>query len=183
MELNPIKKKILETLWQEGRPLKPKEIAQKTGLEFPSCMMHLIGLKKLKHVYTPEKGCYTITNHGKQALGFPKINTKKASEILSPVSSEKAFYFYAGIGKYLGLCATSLPDFCDKIQTVNIESVKFHVSRKDFEFWLEGLGDLELAKRLSLIREEGVEGEELRKRIYETVKSRCEELRNLAHQP
>ncbi|MEM2912254.1 MAG: DUF5752 family protein [Candidatus Bathyarchaeia archaeon] len=179
MDLNPLKRKILETLWREAKPLKPKEIAQKTGLEFPSCMMHLIGLKRLKHVYTPQKGYYTITNHGKQALGFPKINAKKALEILSPVPTEKAFYFYTGIGKYLGLYATSLQDFCDKIQTINIESLNFHVPRRDFELWLEGLGDIELAKKVSLIREEGVNGEELRKRLYETVKTRCEELKNL----
>lgn len=183
MDLNPTKKKILEILWQAGRPLKPKEVAKKASLEFPPCMMHLVGLKKSKHVSSPEKGYYTITNHGRQALGFPKMNAKKATELLSPVPLEKAFYFYTGIGKYSGAYATSLPDFCDKIQTINIESIKFHVPRKDFEFWLEGLGDLELAKKISLIREEGVIGEDLRKRIHEIANSRCEELKNLAQMP
>jgi hypothetical protein len=39
-----------------------------------------------------------------------------------------------------------------------------------------GLGDIELARKALLIKEQKVTGEELRRRLYEIVKGRCEEL-------
>jgi hypothetical protein len=54
--------------------------------------------------------------------------------------------------------------------------------RRDFENWLQHLGDAELAKKMALLREQGGSGEELRKKIYEVTLYRCEELRKLATQ-
>lgn len=69
--------------------------------------------------------------------------------------AEKAFYFYADVGKPLGVYAVSLGDF---------------------EVWFVGLDDAELAKKTALIRERKMFGEELRGKLYEVVKSHCEEL-------
>jgi hypothetical protein len=44
------------------------------------------------------------------------------------------------------------------------------------------LGDFELAKRMSAIRKSGLLGEDLRRKVYEVVKSRCEELKSLARE-
>ena len=92
---------------------------------------------------------------------------------------EKAFHFHTAINQYLGVCANSLNDFCDKIQKIDSKSIEFHFPRRDIELWLRGLGDPELAKRMELIRGMGLSGENLRERVYETVKFRYEELAEL----
>jgi len=180
MNLNPTKKTILEKLWQNGKPSKPLEIAKQVGITRPQAMMHLLGLKQMGLVSTPERNTYQITEQGKEILGLPKLSKHHASQILQPVPPERSFHFSKGIGHSLGVQANSLQDFCDKVSKVDLQAIEFHVHRKDFEAWLQFLGDAELAKRLALIREQGVPGEELRKRVYEAVKFRCEELKKHA---
>jgi len=179
MRLTPMKKTILKAMAQESQPRKPKEIAKEVGLSFSSCMMHLLGLKKLGCVSSPEKGYYQITDLGREVLK-PKISKEAATFVLNPVASEKAFYFYTGINQYSGLQATSLHDFCNKIKDADIKAIEFHLSRKDFEQWFESIGDQELAKRVGMIREKKVAGEELRRLVYETTKTRYDELITIA---
>jgi predicted transcriptional regulator len=179
MRLNPIKTTILEIMAKESQPRKPKDIAKKVGLNFSSCMMHILGLKKAGYVSSPEKGYYEITDLGRETLK-PKVSKEVAASLLSPLTPEKAFYFYTGINQYSGMQAQSLPDFCEKIKNADINSVEFHFSRKDFEQWLESIGDRELAKKMGIIRETEAYGEELRRMIYEATRTRCDELMNLS---
>jgi len=177
--VSEVRRKILEMLLEAGKPMRSWEIAEKMGISVPSSTMHLLRLIKAGYVSTPQRGQYVITVHGKEALAVPKIDRELVSRILSPVSSEKAFHFYKGMDQYLQVFANSLNDFCEKIQTVDVKSVEFHVPRRDFELWLQGLGDLELAEKLGQIRRMSLAGESLRKTVYETVRSRCEELKRL----
>lgn len=178
MRLNPIKQRILEEMAKEDRPNTPKEVAKKTGLNFSSCMMHLLGLKKAGYVSSPDKGYYEITNNGREALK-PGLCKDEALFLLSPVAQEKAFYFYSGLHHYTGMHANSLCDFCEKVRHVDAKSIEFHFSRKDFERWFESLGDLEMAKRLNSIRDKDTSGDKLRKLVYEVAKARYDELASL----
>jgi ribosomal protein S24E len=171
-----VKRKILEVLGAAEKPVSLTEIAQKTGMNTSSTMGHLLGLIKAKYVSVPEKHYYAITNMGKQTLSLPKTDKKLAVNILSTVPLEKAFHFHTGINQYSGIYANSLNDFCDKIQKIDLKSIAFHLQRRDFELWFRSLGDLELAKKMEQIRGMGLSGDNLRKKVYETVKSRCEEL-------
>lgn len=176
MRLSPVKRLVLETMWMSGKPAKATEIAKQVGLSFPPVMMHVIGLTRMGYVETPEKGFYAMTREGREALGFPEINREKAVEILAHTPMEKSFHFYADAGKPLSIYATSLQDFCDKIQKINISSVEFHTNRRDFEVWFNRLGDAELARKMLIIKQSEFVGEELRETLYETVKTRYEEL-------
>lgn len=183
MKESLFQKEVLETLWKAGKPLKPYEIAEKTRLSFSSLMTHLQRLVKEGYVSTPKRGFYAITERGRETIGISAADKKLATAILSPVSLEKAFNFCRGVNEYLGVFASSLNDFSRKIQAVDLSSIEFHLSRQDFESWVgEGLGDPELANRISLIRAMGLSGESLRKRLYETVESRCKELEVLSHE-
>jgi predicted transcriptional regulator len=182
MRLNPIKQKILEEMAKEDPPRTPKDIAKKVGLNFSSCMMHLLGLKKAGYIASPDKGHYKITSHGREALK-PGISKEEALFLLSPVAPEKAFYFYTGLHQYSGTRADSLCDFCEKIKHADIKSIEFHFSRKDFERWLESLGDRELARKMGAIHMEEASGEKLRKLVYEATKTRCDELTGLSMSP
>ncbi|MEM0057327.1 MAG: DUF5752 family protein [Candidatus Bathyarchaeia archaeon] len=176
MSLSPVKKLVLETVWMLGKPAKPMEVASEIGLSFPTVMMHMIGLTKMGYLETFGKGYYTITRKGREALGLPEINGEKAEQVLATLPMEKAFHFYLDIGKPLNVSATSLTDFCEKIQKIDITSIKFHLYRGDFEAWFNGMGDAELARKIAVIRERKLSDEELRKKLYEVVKNRCEEL-------
>jgi hypothetical protein len=176
MSISPVKRLILETMWTLDEPAKAADIAKETKLDFPKVMMHIIGLTRIGYVETPEKGRYAITEKGRKALGFPEIDKEQADKILAYLPMEKSFHFYADIGKPLNIQAVSLQDFCDKILKIDVHSIEFHVNRGDFETWFMGLGDIELARKTLLIKDQKHLGEELRKRLYEAVKNRCEEL-------
>jgi predicted transcriptional regulator len=179
MGLVEAKIKILEVLWTEGTPMKSKDVAQKLGLGIAATTMHLLGLRRFGHVYTPRHGLYGITELGKEAIGLPKIGREKAAKILSQVSNDKAFHFYAGMHNYTQVIAHNLAEFVDRLEDADVKSLEFHVSRKDFENWIQGLGDVELARKLNLIGSLGLHGEGLRTRIYEAAKHRLEELRQI----
>jgi len=179
-QLSREKKSILELLWRINRPVDLESIVQETGLKTRSIIVHLSTLRKMGYVSMTDEGLYSVTDKGKEALGLPKIDKDLAIRFLSKVPQEKAFHFYIEVDKPLMVSADSLTDFYEKIQNIDVKSIEFHTSRRDFELWIHFLGDVELAKRLSMLREANLTGEELRRRIYETVKSRCEELQRIA---
>jgi hypothetical protein len=146
-------------------------------------MMHIIGLTKMDFAKCPEKGFYVITEKGRKSLGIVEVDRGKASEILAYQPAEKAFHFYADVGKPLNTFAASLGDFCDKIRSIDVSAVEFHVHRGDFEAWFTGLGDAELARKMLLVREQKMFGEELRKKLCEVVWKRIEELAKIRGQP
>lgn len=182
MSITPVKRLILETMWITDKPAKAAEIAKETRVNFPSVMMHIIGLTRMGYVATLEKGYYAITEKGKKTLGFPEISPEKASATLAYLPVEKSFHFYVDLGKPLDIHAASLQDFCDKIEKVDAGSIEFHINRGDFEAWISELGDAELARKLLLIKEQKMTGEHLRKRLYEIIKNRCEELAKIRKQ-
>jgi len=176
MSLSSVKRVILEKVWMFDRPAKPAEIAKTVDMSFPTVMMHLLGLAKTGYVSSPEKGLYVITDKGKRALGIPEMTQQKASEILKHLPAEKSFHFYADIGKPLNAYAASLEGFCEKIQKIDLSSIEFHVRHGDFEAWFTHLGDIELAKKVAILEKQKMRGEELRKKLYELVHRRYEEL-------
>jgi hypothetical protein len=176
MSISPVKRLILETMWMIDKPAKPAEIAKDTGVNFKQAWMHLLGLTKMEYVNSPEKGFYVITEKGKKTLGIPEVDKQKAAEILTYLPMEKSFHFYADIGKPLDAFATSLGDFSEKIQKVDLGSIEFHIRRGDFEAWFTSLGDIELARKTLLAKEQKMSGEELRKKLNEIVRKRFEEL-------
>jgi len=181
MSLVEAKTKILQKLWEEGQPMKSKEVALKLGLGIAATTMHLLGLKKSGHVFTPQHGYYAITDLGKEAIGLPRIDKAQATKILSHLPTDKAFHFYTGMHQYSGNHANSLSDFCDKVEKISVKSVEFHVSRRDFENWFKSLGDAELARRMSVVHNMNLHAEDLRKKVQEAAKLRLEELKRLLH--
>ena len=179
MNASKIRGKILQALWAAGKPMALQGIAEKAGLNSSSTTQYLSELIRAKYVSAPKEQYYAITDRGKQALGLPKVDKKLALNILTPVSVEKAFHFYYGLNQHAGVYADSLKDFVDKIQNLDVKSIEFHVPRKDFELWIRSLGDLELYKKMELLRMKRLSGENLRKELYETVNSRYEELKEL----
>jgi len=178
--LNKTKMDILRLLWQVGRPMHLKEISDRMNLKTRCVNMHILNLVKGGYVAKSNSRFYTLTDLGREILGFPRIDGALARKILSEVPREKVFHFYSGIDKPLMIYSSSLGDFCEKIRYINLESIEFHVSRGDFENWIHFLGDVELASRLRVIKESNLSGENLREEIFRVVKLRCDELKKIA---
>ena len=179
MRMSQAKKRILKVLSNAQEPMKLQDVAKETGLGVSSVVMHLLWLGKAGYVSTPRKSCYVVTDSGKEVIAAPKVDSKQVSHMLRELPSDKAFHFYTGIDRYLGVYASSLADFCKKIMGVTPQSIEFHLWRGDFESWLHGLGDAELAEKISLIRGMELSEEGLQEKMYNTVKSRCDELASL----
>jgi hypothetical protein len=183
MSLSPIKQEILETMLLNGKPMKAKEIANESKKEFPSTMMHLLGLIRMGYVSSPEKGQYVISVKGNEVLGIPETNEEKAAAIIAYAAHDRAFNFYVTVGKPLSLHAHNLRDFANKLDKADIASVEFHMQRGDFEAWFKMLGDDELVKKTALLKKKNVVGEELRKQLHGIVEQRYLGLAKLAGQP
>jgi hypothetical protein len=188
MDFSPVKREILEALLLHNQtPAKAAQIAKETGKPQNIVQIHLIGLVRMGYASSPQKGAYIISDNGKRALGLPEISREKASAILATTPIDKAFHFYLDVGKPLQVYARDLPEFCDRVNHVKVESLQFHVRRGDFEAWLKSLGDEELAKKVTLLKNRNLTGEELREEMRKTVECRCTALSKMmgqaAHPP
>jgi uncharacterized protein (DUF927 family) len=102
-----------------------------------------------------------------------------ASEVLRTVPPNQSFLFFEDIGKYTGIMAANLAEFCKDVKIIDIKSVKFHFERGDYERWIrEVLHDTELARKLKRIKKST--GEELRNKILQIVRKRLDELQKMS---
>lgn len=109
------------------------------------------------------------------------MNEKMNSRILRTLPREKAFYFFTSIGNYIGKSASSLKEFMDKINEVNVKSLEFHFFRGDFEKWIaEVLEDKELAEQIGTFRKMSPIGENLKNGLYRILIRRYSKLRSVS---
>ncbi|MEM3618550.1 MAG: DUF5752 family protein [Candidatus Bathyarchaeia archaeon] len=179
MSLSRVKKDILEELWKENVPIQAADISKKLNLKYQVIAMHINELEKMGYVESKRKGYYSITQSGRELLGFPLLTIQLAQKIASPLPLEKAFHFFTGIGNYTGTSATSLQDFCEKIKTIDKQSIRFHFLRGDFENWFDFLGDKELAQRTRLLKKQEMSDEKLREALYNLTKNRCSQIKKI----
>jgi len=103
-----------------------------------------------------------------------KLNTPFLPlNLINTVPFEKSFQFYIELGKNTGITASNTIEFAEKLQIVPIQSVTFHFQRQDFQRWfINVIGDEELAKRIDQINVWTHDDENLRKKLSETVQNR-----------
>jgi len=98
---------------------------------------------------------------------------------LRTLPREKAFYFFTSVGNYTGESASSLKEFLDKINVVDVKALEFHLYRGDFEKWIvEVLEDKELAMKVRNLREGNYSGITLKEQLYNIVAKHYKELCN-----
>ena len=105
------------------------------------------------------------------------MSIETSSKILRMVPREKAFYFFTSIGNYTGVSASSLREFIEKMNEVNVKSLEFHLNRGDFEKWInEVLEDADLAGEIKRLQKLNLTGDALRNQLYLTVSRRFKRL-------
>ena len=72
------------------------------------------------------------------------------------------FFFYSEEDKYTGYSAHSIKAFSEAIRNVSLQSIDFHFKRKDFENWLNYIGQKNLAQQFGALQESMKTGSELR---------------------
>lgn len=98
-----------------------------------------------------------------------------AIRALRTLSNEEAFHFYENIDKPTGQSALSLHEFLDRIKTVKLESLVFHLERNDFKNWItDTLEDPTLAQRIGMLPKEN--NDRLRAKIQTVIEARLREL-------
>ncbi len=103
--------------------------------------------------------------------------TETASKILGTVPREKAFYFFTSIGNYTGSSASSLKEFMESLDRVNVKSLEFHLNRGDFEKWIsEVIQDRELATEIRRLQRFNLTGDALRSQLSLAVSKRFKNL-------
>jgi hypothetical protein len=107
-------------------------------------------------------------------------SAKAGPRALEHVSSDRAFYFYADMGRPLGVIASSLKEFGAVIKSVELSSIEFHLKRGDFEKWVFMLGDADLVKSIGKLREGSNGGEKLRAELVRVVQTRVRQLQRPA---
>ncbi|MGA3290573.1 MAG: DUF5752 family protein [Candidatus Bathyarchaeia archaeon] len=107
-----------------------------------------------------------------------KFNTlSQPLNLPNTVPFENSFQFYTELGKNTGITASSTVEFAEKLQIIPIQSVTFHFQRQDFQRWfINTIGDEELAKRIDQINVWTHDDENLRKELSKTVQNRIIEL-------
>jgi hypothetical protein len=104
------------------------------------------------------------------------MNAEKAQKILSPVPYEQGFHFFAPDGHYSGETATSLCSFLRDLQHLDMQSIRFHFERGDFQKWLRNtIGDEKLAQKIDNL-DKTLPDEPLRNQLSEIVQKRISEL-------
>lgn len=129
------------------------------------------------------KGFVRHIEESHQIVNEPKVIDKEiAKRILARLPPDKAFYFFDKIGNFIGHVAFSLDEFCNLLNVVSINSLEFHINRKDFENWIKFLGDINLANSIKKVEEKKFKGEVLRKELHDLVEKRCKELHKFIDQ-
>ena len=99
-----------------------------------------------------------------------------AQKILSPVPYAQGFHFFMPDGHYSGETAMSLCSFLRDMGSVDIQSIKFHFDRGDFQKWLRTtIGDEELARTIDNL-DKTIPEEDLPEKLADIVQKRISEL-------
>ena len=100
--------------------------------------------------------------------------------MLNVLSHDQGFHFCMPDGHYTGETATSLSAFAKDLKNVNLQSVRYHFDRGDFQKWIRTMiGDEKLAQRIDKVDKKSPD-EKLRKRLSEIVEKRIAKLQTKA---
>ncbi|MDQ1278833.1 MAG: hypothetical protein QG670_93 [Thermoproteota archaeon] len=141
------------------------EVVSKVGLSRGKALGLLQKLVRDGYVTREGKG-YLIATKGQVAL-----------KELRPVASGEEFQFYYDLNRFTGVSAKSLGEFLERLRTVDIRVLEFHVGRGDFEAWVRDVfTDHGLVLQLVELRESGIRGEDLLLELSEIVDKKYREL-------
>ena len=151
---------ILKVMNESTGHVTFNEFANMVGLTQSETLEKLHELAETGHVRKVGNG-YGLTEMGRGAL-----------KALTPVNQGSEFEFYIAIGRSLGSCASNPIEFYEIVKRIDVTSLEFHMSRKDFENWVRSsLDNSAFADELANLQGTGVCGEGLRSAIIKAFET------------
>ena len=109
-----------------------------------------------------------------------RVEADATVDAIMAVPRDKSFYFDTGLGQYSGILASSIGDFLEALKIVPLESLEYHIGRRDFEKWMKDvLGSIQLADNIRTLRRSQSKGEELRVQLIDYVMQWAEKVSSL----
>ncbi len=108
---------------------------------------------------------------------WPNTRVEEGATVdgIMAVPRDKSFYFDTGLGQYSGVLASSIGEFLKALKIVPLESLEYHIGRRDFEKWSKDvLGSIQVADNIRTLRRSQIKGEELRLQLIDVVKEWAE---------
>jgi hypothetical protein len=103
-------------------------------------------------------------------------SAEAAQKILSSVPYDRGFHFFMPDGHYTGETAISLCSFLRDLGSVDVQSIKFHFDRGDFQKWIRNtVGDQILAGIIDKL-DKRIPEEKLGEKLADIVQKRISEL-------
>jgi hypothetical protein len=111
------------------------------------------------------------------------IDAATARNILKSVPYEKGFHFFSTDGHYTGETATSLDVFSRDLERADVQSIRYHFGRGDFQKWLKTtIGDQELAANIDKL-DRNTSDEIMLNQLTTLLHKRLSELRSIIELP
>ena len=158
----------------------PRELTERFGKPYTasdlSAYLSLLEKENLLEKVQDTPPTYKVSGLGLIAIG---ALPKEAWRVFKRVSSERCFRFQIDVGPsgFTGVSACNLSDMGEKVKTIDIKALEFHIPRGDIERWVKDvLGDDELTEKIRWIREQSFKGEELRNQFSKAIELRIREL-------
>jgi hypothetical protein len=97
-------------------------------------------------------------------------SSNNCAEILTNLPFDQGFHFCLDGGKYTGVTATNLHEFSEKLQTIDSNSIVFHLQRRDFQKWIsDEFCDKELPMQIDQISAERANDAKVRQELVNTI--------------
>jgi predicted transcriptional regulator len=149
---------ILKTMHEATNRMDLTSFAQTVNLNPNQAIEKIQELTKEGFLQKSSKG-YSLSDKG--------VN---ASKINQAVPTDKAFNFYIGVDRPLGISAQSIEEFYRQIKQVCSDALDFHLFRGDFENWIRDvLLDDELAAEVGNFKNAEMHVGELRKALLNAI--------------
>jgi len=149
---------ILKTMHEATNRMDLTSFAQAVNLNPNQAIEQIHELTKEGFLQKSNKG-YCLSDKGVNALKINRV-----------VPTDKAFNFYIGVDRPLGISAQSIEEFYRQIKQVCSDSLDFHLFRGDFENWIRDvLLDDELAAEVGNNKNAEMHVGELRKALLNAI--------------
>ena len=149
---------ILKTMHEATNRMDLTSFAQAVNLNPNQAIEQIHELTKEGFLQKSNKG-YCLSDKGVNALKINRV-----------VPIDKAFNFYIGVDRPLGISAQSIEEFYRQIKQVCSDALDFHLFRGDFENWIRDvLLDDELAAEVGNNKNAEMHVGELRKALLNAI--------------
>jgi hypothetical protein len=143
------------------------EVTNRMDLTSFAQAVNLNANQAIEQIHELTKEGFLQKNNKGYCLSEKGVNALKVNQV---VPAEKAFNFYIGVDRPLGISAQSIEEFNRQIKQVCSDSLDFHLFRGDFENWIRDvLLDDELAAEIGNNKNAEMHVGELRKALLSAI--------------